>query len=118
MSFGIYAPWALGIGALRSWSAAALLAVEAQQVIGLRIAGLAGFWKLPAGESSRMVSEKLSAFPEAGQALGQAMLSGTAPMALYGTWSAPLMRRAQANRKRLGRGAAKQWGGSAPRHRR
>jgi len=38
--------------------------IEAQQVIALRLAGMAGFWPMGQAETSRMVEEKLEAMGE------------------------------------------------------
>ena len=73
---------------------------EAQQVILLRLARIAGGGQAAATEASRMVSEKLSAALEAQQRAAAAALSGNAAqipartVALY-------RRKMRANRKRL-----------------
>ena len=74
--------------------------LEAQQVIGLRLAKLAGGGAAAAVEVNRMVSEKMTAALEAQQAAMRAMLTGNTtqiPMrtlALY-------RRKMRANRTRL-----------------
>jgi hypothetical protein len=74
--------------------------LEAQQVIGLRLAKLAGGGAAAAVEVNRMVSEKMTAALEAQQAAMRAMLAGNATqiplrtLALY-------RRKMRANRTRL-----------------
>jgi hypothetical protein len=75
--------------------------LEAQQVVGLRLAKLARGGASATAETNRMVSEKLAAAVEAQQAAATALLTGKAgqiparTVALY-------RRKVRANRKRLG----------------
>lgn len=87
--------------------------VEAQQVIALRLAKLAGGGAAAGDEINRMVSEKLAAALEAQQAAAASVLTGNSAqipsrtLALY-------RRKMRANRNRLG--AAKPLTTPRPRH--
>jgi len=76
--------------------------LEAQQVIGLRLAKLTRGGAAAAAEANRMVSEKVDAALEAQQAAARSMLSGNAAripartVALY-------RRKMRANCRRLGK---------------
>lgn len=78
---------------------------EAQLVIGLRLAGLAGGWSLPAGEVPRMIGEKLEASTASARAVINSGLAGDSlpEMAMAGL--KPLRRRTRANARRLRRKA-------------
>lgn len=88
----------------RSWLSLAFgtwqATLEAQQVIGLRLARLAGGGKSAGAEAIRMTSEKISALSEAQAAATTALLMGKAAiipsrtLALY-------RRKMRANRRRL-----------------
>jgi hypothetical protein len=90
-----------------SWLRASLniwrASLEAQQVIGLRLAKLASGGAAAAAEMNRMVSEKVDAALEAQDAAAKAVLTGNAAqipsqtLALY-------RRKMRANRRRLGAG--------------
>ncbi|TQS73791.1 antifreeze protein [Rhodobacteraceae bacterium] len=55
---------------------AAWLGMEAQAVIALRMAGLAGLWHAAPDEMSRMVTEKQRASVDAGEAATRAFMQG------------------------------------------
>jgi hypothetical protein len=84
------------------WSMARL-GLEAQTVMAIRIAGLAGLMVLPPGEAMRMVQEKGPAFSDAWMKGAVALASGAGVPAAMGLALKPLHRKAQANRKRLTR---------------
>jgi hypothetical protein len=63
------APWLLSLEATR-------IGMEAQAVIALRVAGMAGLWDTSPEEMTRMVSEKPQAVAQAIQAAAHAVLSG------------------------------------------
>jgi hypothetical protein len=75
--------------------------LEAQQVIGLRLAMLMGGSHAAPAELSRMVSEKMAAALEAQHAAANAALTGNAALIPSRT-IALYRRRMRANRKRLG----------------
>ena len=79
----------------------ATMLAEAQLVMTLRLAGMAGAIPLPRGEAGRMLSEKVAAVGQAGLAAGQAMAAGKTPNAVAQAALAPVARRTRANAKRL-----------------
>ena len=90
----------------RLWSqgmATGLLIWEVQAVMALRLTGLAGWHRLPAGEAFRMVAEKPPAFAEAWLGWQKAALAGADLGAQGEAFARPLSRKARANRKRLTR---------------
>lgn len=56
---------------------AARIGLEAQTVIALRLAGMAGLWDTPASEMTRMMTEKPRAAAEAVEAATRAVLRGS-----------------------------------------
>lgn len=80
-----------------------LLAVEAQMVMAMRMAGMIGAWSVQPAESRRMVDEKAPAFAEAAYAAGAAALSGRRPDQVMDIWTRSLRRKTRANARRLGR---------------
>jgi hypothetical protein len=76
--------------------------LEAQQVIGLRLAKLARGGAAATAEANRMVSEKISAAAEAQQAAATAMLTGNAAQIPARTVRL-YRRKMRANRQRLRR---------------
>lgn len=81
----------------------ATMLAEAQAVIALRLAGLAGLWTLAPGETARMVTEKQQAFAEAALAVSAAAIEGRPHERLVDAAIRPLGRRTRANARRLGR---------------
>ena len=80
-----------------------LLTWEAQMVMAMRIAGMAGYWSVVPSENARMVSEKAPAFAEAGVAMGRAAMRGGDPAAMLRAWTRPIRKRTGANARRLSR---------------
>jgi hypothetical protein len=78
-------------------------AIEAQQVIGLRLLRLAQGNTLATKEASAMIAEKIAAFSESQIAAGLALTSGCSIHAAMGCAAAPYRRRVRANHKRLTR---------------
>jgi hypothetical protein len=76
---------------------------EAQWVIALRLAGMAGFWPMSASEPSRMVSEKLAAGQASAIAAMKAGMAGGTPGDVALAAIKPLRRRTRANARRLTR---------------
>jgi hypothetical protein len=74
--------------------------LEAQQVIALRLARLAGGAHLPGPEATRMISEKVAALGEVQTAAMMAVLTGKAA-AVPSRTLALYRRKMRANRKRL-----------------
>ncbi|WP_143114691.1 antifreeze protein [Jannaschia rubra] len=77
--------------------------VEAQGVIGMRMMGMTGMFPADAGETTRMVSEKHTAFTESGMAVMGALMAGKTPAQAYGMGLTPIGRTTRANSRRLAR---------------
>jgi hypothetical protein len=95
---------------LRPTLAISRMMVEAQQVIMLRMAGMAGVWQMGPAENQRMMDEKVEAMTESAQAVYASGMAGDtlSEMAMAGI--APLRDRTRANAKRL---ISKAGGGAA-----
>lgn len=77
------------------------LCAEAQTVVGLRLAGFAGFWPMGRLEAEQMVCEKLQAGMDVGQAALRAGAAGASPSDVVMAALAPLRQKTRANVKRL-----------------
>jgi len=81
----------------------ARIGVEAQSVIAMRLAGMAGLWDTPPGEMSRMVTEKAQAAFQASEAATRATLAGQGPVRAFQAGMQEIGRHTAANVQRLGR---------------
>lgn len=81
---------------------------EAQAIIMMRMAGMAGFWQLAPGETARMVSEKQEAFARSMVQAGTAVLQGKRPDQVASAALGPLGRKTSGNSRRLGRSLRRQ----------
>jgi len=79
----------------------ATMLAEAQMVIGMRMLGMAGMWRVTPTENARMVSEKVSAVQDATLAATRAALQGKSPTAIAEHALKPIRRRTSANARRL-----------------
>lgn len=77
------------------------LGFETQNVIALRMMGMAGLWNTPYDENWRMVAEKPHEFIKSGRDGLIAALSGAHPAKVVEASISPLNRATRANRKRL-----------------
>ena len=77
------------------------LAFEAQNVVALRVMGLAGIWNTPFDESWRMMAEKPKTFLVSGSEGAAALLSGKSPDKVVSATLEPLQQAARDNRVRL-----------------
>ncbi|HEY6919700.1 MAG TPA: antifreeze protein [Tabrizicola sp.] len=85
-----------------------MMLVEAQMVIGMRMMGMAGLWRVTPSENARMSSEKVSAATEVAKATSRALMSGKSPSFVAEAALKPIARRTKSNVKRLaGRGPGK-----------
>ncbi|GAB1363211.1 Antifreeze protein, type I [Rhodobacter sp.] len=78
-----------------------MMLVEAQMVIGMRMLGMMGLWRVAPTENSRMLTEKLAAGSEATIAASKAVLAGKSPVAVAEAALKPVRRRTRANTGRL-----------------
>lgn len=80
-----------------------LMLAEAQMVVGMRVLGMMGFWRVTPSENARMSSEKISALGQSALAASMAMMAGKAPAQIADAAQKPIGRRTRANVKRLAR---------------
>lgn len=97
----MFGPTSYFIDTMRLGWAMTRLSLDAQEVVALRLAGLAGFWVLPPGETTRMVAEKGPAFVDAWSRGAVALTRGATSSAAIGASLRPLSRKARANKRRL-----------------
>ncbi len=76
---------------------------EAQTVVALRMMGMAGFWTLSEGETTRMFTEKQQAFTQSALDSVAAAMRGQPPERVLAAAVRPLGRKTSANAQRLGR---------------
>jgi hypothetical protein len=80
-----------------------MMLVEAQMVIGMRMMGMAGLWRVHPTENARMSSEKLTAMSQSAIASSQAVLAGKHPALVAEAALRPVARATKSNVKRLAR---------------
>jgi hypothetical protein len=80
-----------------------MMLTEAQMVIGMRLMGMMGLWRVHPSENARMSSEKVSALSQSAVATSQAMLAGKHPALIAEAALKPIARRTSSNVKRLAR---------------
>lgn len=76
---------------------------EAQMVIGMRLLGMAGMWRVLPSENARMSSEKVTALGQSAVAASTAMLAGKSPVLIAEAALKPVARATKSNVKRLAR---------------
>ncbi len=74
---------------------------EAGMIVGMRMLGMAGMWRVSPAENARMVEEKVAAVTEGAMAASRAMLRGAEPVAVADAALRPVRRTTAANVKRL-----------------
>lgn len=99
-------PMILPAAQLRLTSQFARMAIEANMVIGLRVAGMMGLMTQSADEPFRMVAEKHAAASESLMAMASAGLRGHSAERMLSAGMRPYGRRTRANSRRLGRSPA------------
>ncbi|WP_410216875.1 antibiotic ABC transporter [Paracoccus sp. (in: a-proteobacteria)] len=77
------------------------MAIEAQMVIGLRMAGMMGLMAQAPGEPFLMVAEKQAAASEAMFAMAKAGMKGASPERMMAVGLRPYGKRTRANSRRL-----------------
>lgn len=82
-----------------------MMMVEAQQVIALRVAGMAGVWQMRPDETQRMVNEKTFAGQDSMAAAVRVGMAGGTPGDVAMAAMKPLRKRTSANAARLQRQA-------------
>ncbi|RWR10139.1 hypothetical protein [Paenirhodobacter populi] len=96
MFFDPFAPMRLTFQATR-------IGMEAQAVVAMRLAGMAGLWATPPSEMTRMVIEKAEAAIEAMQASTHAAMKGAAPDQVLRAGMTQIGRHTAGNLTRLSR---------------
>ena len=87
-------PWKLALETSRAM-------FDAQAVIAMRLGGMAGFWAVSTGETTRMVTEKPRALLKAQWAMQKALLEGQPPDAILRAGLKPIRKNAGKNARRL-----------------
>jgi hypothetical protein len=80
-----------------------IMLAEAQMVIGMRMMGMMGLWRVLPSENARMTSEKLAAMGEVAMASSRAVMAGHSPVKVAEAALKPVRRRTASNVKRLAR---------------
>jgi hypothetical protein len=80
-----------------------IMLAEAQMVIGMRMMGMMGMWRVLPSETTRMSAEKLAAMSQAAVASSRAALAGKAPVEVAEAALRPIRRKTASNVKRLAR---------------
>ena len=93
--------------ATRLWSQLTQIGLESQMVIGMRVAGMIGILPSRQDENHRMLSEKMDAAGEAGQAMMKAVSRGASADQVMSAGLGPYGRRTSANAKRLTHAASR-----------
>ena len=78
-----------------------LMMAEAQRVIVMRLAGMAGTWNVTQDEDARMIAEKSQAAVASGQAMLRASLAGGSAASVAAAGLKPVRARTRANAGRL-----------------
>ena len=78
-----------------------LMIAEAQRVIAMRMAGMAGAWNVTSSEDTRMVAEKSDAAMASGQAMLRAAMAGGSGGAVALAGLKPVRAKTRANAGRL-----------------
>ena len=84
-----------------------MIMVEAQNVIQMRMMGMAGLWSVDSQENSRMVAEKLDAMVQATTNAGNVTMAGGSPDEIAAAAIAPVRNATRANSERLTKNGAK-----------
>jgi hypothetical protein len=79
----------------------ATMLAEAQMVIGMRMLGMAGMWRVTPSENARMVHEKMEAVQQSAISATRAAMQGKSPAVIADHALKPIRRRTSANAKRL-----------------
>lgn len=80
-----------------------MMLMEAQMVIGMRMMGMAGLWRVLPTENARMSSEKVSAMGQSALAASTALMAGKSPVLIAEAALKPVARATKSNVKRLAR---------------
>ncbi|SDN76569.1 hypothetical protein SAMN05216196_10259 [Lutimaribacter pacificus] len=87
-------PWTLALELSRAM-------IDAQAVVAMRLGGMAGFWAVSSGETTRMITEKPRALFKAQWAMQKALLEGQPPDAILRAGLKPIRKKVGQNARRL-----------------
>ena len=85
------------------WNETAMMTLEAQMIIAMRLGGMAGFWDVTKAENNLMSTEKLAAAQASAFAAAAAMMLGANPVGVALAAIEPVRRKTTANARRLAR---------------
>jgi hypothetical protein len=85
------------------WTETALMALEAQMIIAMRLGGMAGLWNVTKAENNLMSTEKLAAVQASAFAATAAIMLGASPAGVALAAIKPVRRKTTANVRRLGK---------------
>jgi hypothetical protein len=80
-----------------------IMLTEAQMIIGMRMMGMMGLWRVLPSENARMSSEKVAVMGQVALASSQALMSGKPPTLVAAAALKPIRRKTASNVKRLAR---------------
>ncbi|MDP2085108.1 MAG: antibiotic ABC transporter [Gemmobacter sp.] len=92
---------------MKLWTESCFMAVEAQMVIGMRLAGIAGFWNVTKAENNVMRTEKIAAAQASALAATTALSGGSTPAGIVLAAMEPVRRKTMANSRRLAKRGVK-----------
>lgn len=92
-----------GAEIMKLWAESCFLALEAQMIIAMRLAGMAGFWNVTKAENTLMHTEKLAAAQASALAAAAAVAVGSSPAGVALAAMKPIRRKTCANARRLGK---------------
>jgi hypothetical protein len=78
-----------------------MMLMEAQMVIGMRMMGMAGLWRVLPSENARMSAEKVAAVRASAIATSKAIMTGRSSSFIAEAALKPIARRTKSNVKRL-----------------
>lgn len=87
--------------AIRLAMQSGMMMAEANMVIGMRLMGMGGMWRVTPAENTRMVQEKTDAAIASGAAMTRAMMAGQSPAKVALAGMKPVRAKTRANATRL-----------------
>jgi hypothetical protein len=85
------------------WTETALMALETQMIIAMRLGGMAGYWNVTKSENNLMGTEKVAAVQASVFAAAAAIMLGATPTGIALAAIKPVRRKTTANVRRLGK---------------
>jgi hypothetical protein len=85
------------------WTETAMMTLEAQMIIAMRLGGMAGFWNVTKAENNLMSTEKAAAVQASAFAAAAAIMLGASPAGVALAAIKPVRRKTTANLRRSGK---------------